>query len=178
MPVIYRTNIHLYMKKLFVVRHAKSSWDNLELDDFDRPLNNRGKRNAPEIGRRLFLRGVMPDVMITSPAKRAASTANRIAKALKFPKNKIHTEKKFYHGSINDFVSVLQKQEHQLNTIMVFGHNPGLTDLVNYLSGSDIYNIPTCGVAEIDFNIDKWEEIGQQNGKLVSFDYPKNSTAD
>lgn len=178
MPVTYLANINLSMKTLFVVRHAKSSWENPELDDFERPLNNRGKRNAPEIGKRLFQRGVMPDAIISSPAKRALSTAKRIAKSLNFPKGKIQTERQFYHGSINDFVRVLQKQNPNQNTIMIFGHNPGLTELVNFLSGSDIYNIPTCGVAEINFEMDSWNDIGKQKGKLASFDFPKNGSSE
>ncbi len=162
------------MKKLFVVRHAKSSWSRPELDDIDRPLNKRGKRNAPEMGRRLADRGVKPEVMISSPAKRARSTASRIANEISFPKEGIRIEPRLYHGSIESMLSVIRETGADKSSLMIFGHNPGITDLVNYLTGSDIYNIPTCGIAEIDFDISTWEGIGDANGKLVSFDFPKN----
>lgn len=166
------------MKKLFIVRHAKSSWDDPDLDDFDRPLNKRGKRNAPEIGKRLAVRGVSPDLIITSPAKRAAATARRIAEAIAYPKNKIIKDDSFYHGSIQDVIRVVQKLDDQINSLMIFGHNPGLTDLANYLSGADIYNIPTCGVVEIDFDFNLWKMLGSKKGKLVKFDFPKNNSSD
>lgn len=166
------------MKKLFIVRHAKSSWDDPDLDDFDRPLNKRGKRNAPEIGKRLAMRGVFPDLIITSPAKRAAATARRIAEAIAYPNKKIIKDDSFYHGSIQDVIGVVQKLDDQINSLMIFGHNPGLTDLANYLSGADIYNIPTCGVVEIDFDFNSWKMLGSKEGKLVKFDFPKNNSSD
>jgi len=166
------------MKKLFIVRHAKSSWDSPGLDDFDRPLNNRGKRNAPEMGQRLALRNVKPEALITSPAKRAAATARRIADEISFPLSEIQKEPLFYHGSISNFISVLKSVNDKISQLMIFGHNPGLTDLTNHLSGSDIYNIPTCGIAEIDFDIASWQDLGKNVGNLISFDYPKKVLAD
>lgn len=161
------------MKKLFIVRHAKSSWDFPDLDDYDRPLNRRGKRNAPEMGQRLAARDVLPDTLISSPAKRAAATARRIAEQISFPVNMIKHEPLFYHGSINSMVGVIKSVIDEVETLMIFGHNPGLTDLTNQLSGSDIYNIPTCGIAEIDFDISSWSFLENQKGNLVSFDFPK-----
>lgn len=165
------------MKKLFVVRHAKSSWEYPDLDDYDRPLNKRGKRNAPEMGQRLARRNAMPGLMITSPAKRAAATARRIAEEIGYPKAKIVKEPLMYHGSTQSMIKVIQGVINEIDILMVFGHNPGLTDLVNYLSGSDIYNIPTCGIAEIDFDLDSWSEIDKNAGSLASFDFPKNMSA-
>jgi phosphohistidine phosphatase len=165
------------MKKLFIVRHAKSSWDDPDLDDFDRPLNTRGKRNAPEIGKRLAMRGVNPDLIITSPAKRAAATARRIAEEISYPKSKIIKEENFYHGTIQEVITIVQKLEDHVNSLMIFGHNPGLTDLANYLSSADIYNIPTCGVVEIDFDIASWKMLGSKTGKLINFDFPKNNSS-
>ena len=162
------------MKKLFIVRHAKSSWDFPELDDYDRPLNKRGKKNAPEMGQRLAKKNVRPDKMISSPAKRAAGTARRIAEEISFPVKKIAKEPLMYHGSTRNMLSVIQGVEDDVNTLMIFGHNPGLTDLTNYISDSDIYNIPTCG---IDFDVTSWQDVSQDTGKLVSFDYPKKLTA-
>ena len=165
------------MKKLFIVRHAKSSWDYPELDDYDRPLNKRGKRNAPEMGQRLAKRNIKPDVMVTSPAKRAAATARRIAEEISFPRSNIQQESLMYHGSIRNMIEVIRSTSDHSNILMIFGHNPGLTDLTNHLSGSDIYNIPTCGIAEIDFDIASWQEVGDGKGSLISFDYPKNIVA-
>lgn len=164
------------MKKLFVVRHAKSSWDFPELDDFDRPLNNRGKRNAPEMGKRLAERGVKPDKFISSPAKRAAATARRIGEQLGFHLEQIEKNSKFYHGSNRDVIDVIRSTDNNVEVLFIFGHNPGFTDLVNYLSGSNIYNIPTCGIAEIHFDIDSWEGVDGDKGILVDFDYPKKAT--
>ena len=164
------------MKHLFIVRHAKSSWDSPGLDDYDRPLNGRGKKNAPEMGQRLANRKVTPDVMITSPAKRAYTTAKKIAGKISFPKADIRKEPLFYHGSTRDMLSVLQSISDSIETLMIFGHNPGLTDLTNFLSGSDIYNIPTCGIAEIEFDVSSWTKVGGDTGNLVTFDYPKNNS--
>ena len=163
------------MKKLFIVRHAKSSWDFPELDDFDRPLNKRGKRNAPEMGQRLASRNVLPDLLITSPAKRAAATARRIAEEIHYPTEKIVKDGLLYHGSNINTLKLIQAVANDVHSLMIFGHNPGLTDLTNKLSGSDIYNIPTCGIAEIDFDIATWNELDFGKGELVFFDYPKKT---
>ncbi|MCG8311127.1 MAG: histidine phosphatase family protein [Cytophagales bacterium] len=162
------------MKKLFIVRHAKSSWDYPHLDDYDRPLNKRGKRNAPEMGQRLAQKNVKPDALIASPAKRAAATARRIAEQISFPVSDIVKEPLLYHGSVSSMIDVIRSSDDGIETLMIFGHNPGLTDLTNRLSGSDIYNIPTCGIAEIDFDVASWQEVGNTKGNLVSFDFPKN----
>ncbi len=168
--IIYKT----LMKKLIVVRHAKSSWDFPDLDDFDRPLNKRGKQSAPEMGKRLATRGIVPDLIVSSPAKRAITTAKRIAEELKFPKKAIVEEPIFYHDTMRDMVAVLNAIPSDVNILMIFGHNPMLTDLVNHLAGTDIFNIPTCGTVEIDFNVTDWEQVGKAKGKLVFFDYPKS----
>ena len=163
------------MKRLLIVRHAKSSWDYPELRDIDRPLNKRGKRNAPEMGRRLAQRGISPDILISSPAKRAWSTAKRLAEALGYDLGKIKIEQNLYHGTVNDISDIIRSMDNSMNTIMIFGHNPDLTTFTNKLSGSDIYNIPTCGIAEIQFEISSWEEIVSGKGILKSFDYPKKA---
>ncbi len=163
------------MKKLFVVRHAKSSWDFPELDDHDRPLNNRGLKNAPEMGRRLATKNVKIGLMVTSPAKRAADTAGFIADQLSYPKSRIVKEPLFYHAGIHDLMAKVQTTQNGVTSLMIFGHNPGLTDFVNYMTGADIYNIPTCGIAEIDFDVTSWKQIGSGIGILISLDYPKKA---
>jgi phosphohistidine phosphatase len=166
------------MKKLFIVRHAKSSWDFPELDDYERPLNKRGKRDAPEMGRRLLQRQIRPDGMIASPAKRAADTSKLIANEISFSIAEIKKEPMFYHASNISMISVLRSIGKDIDTLMIFGHNPGLTDLVNFLSGTNIFNIPTCGIAEIEFDVSSWAEIEKDAGELKSFDYPKKLSSD
>jgi len=162
------------MKKLLIVRHAKSSWDSLYLDDFDRPLNKRGKNSAPRMGRRLAEKRLFPDLIISSPAKRAISTAKYIANEINYPVIEIHKESLFYPGAVENFLSVIRKVDDVSNVLMIIGHNPELTNFSNYLTGSNIYNIPTCGITEIEFYISSWNSVGEQIGKLISFDYPKN----
>lgn len=166
------------MKRLIIARHAKSSWDFPELDDYERPLNKRGKRDAPVMGRRLAQRKVKPESMITSPAKRAADTAKLIANEISFSLQKLKKDPSFYHASNRNMIGALHCISNDVKTLMIFGHNPGLTELTNFLSGEDIYNIPTCGIAEIEFDISSWDEIEKNTGKLVSFDYPKKLSAD
>ena len=161
------------MKEITFVRHAKSSWDDPSLDALDRPLNNRGKRNAPEMGIRLRKQGIIPDLLISSPAKRAHTTAKSIAEEIGYPKKKIVIDDRLYHGSSNSMISIIQSQGKKINSVMLFGHNPGFTDFANMLCGINIYNIPTAGIVAIDFNIDKWSEVNYNSGELVFFDYPK-----
>ncbi len=161
------------MKTLYVVRHAKSSWKFPDLDDIDRPLSKRGKRNAPEMGLRLAKKGIFPQLMISSPAKRALSTARKIASVIQYPKNKIRIENALYHGMEEDILDIIRRLPDDIKELMIFGHNPGLTDFVNTLSGAQIYNVPTCGIAAISFNTDHWKDVGKIPGQLIFFDYPK-----
>jgi phosphohistidine phosphatase len=163
------------MKTLYIVRHAKSSWDYPELDDMDRPLNNRGKRNAPEMGKRLAKQHIKPGLLVTSPAKRARATAKNIAKEIGISPGEIVRNDLLYHGSISSILEVISTTDDHLDDMMIVGHNPGFTELANYLTGSDIYNIPTCGVVAIEFDVESWNEIGEKTGKLLFFDYPKNA---
>ncbi|MDN5200810.1 histidine phosphatase family protein [Fulvivirgaceae bacterium BMA10] len=161
------------MKTLYLVRHAKSSWDFPGLADFDRPLNGRGKRNAPEMGARLRSRSVKPDLLISSPAKRAYGTAKRIAEEIAYSKDKIQTNKLIYHGSEANLLEVIRSQNNNINSVMLFGHNPGFTDLANVLSDDWFDNIPTCGIVAIQFEIENWKEVQPKKGKVIFYDYPK-----
>ena len=125
------------------------------------------------MGRRLADKGVKPEKLITSPAKRAAATAKRIARELGFHEDNIEKNGDLYHGTVEDIKNVIRLVDDNVVTLMIFGHNPDLTTLTNRLSGSEIYNIPTCGVAEIEFGISSWRELEYKGGSLVSFDYPK-----
>jgi phosphohistidine phosphatase len=164
------------MKTLYVIRHAKSSWDDADKADFDRPLNERGKRDAPRMGKRLKEKKITPDLMLSSPAKRALSTCKRIAKILGYSKEKIKTDKNLYHASDDGILSVIQALKEKHSAVMIFGHNPGLTDFVNSLMSEEIgiENIPTCGIVCFQMNIESWSQLTWGIGKMIFFDYPKS----
>lgn len=161
---------------MYIIRHAKSGWENPGLTDFDRPLNDRGKHDAPRMGKRLKEKGVHPDLMLSSPAKRALSTCKRIAEALNYPEEKIVTDRNLYHADEEYLLATVKKISDKYHTVLLFGHNPGLTDLVNNLSNDDanMINIPTCGVAAFSFHIQSWSRVEPGNGKFLFFDYPKS----
>lgn len=161
------------MKKLYIIRHAKSSWKDETLNDFERPLSKRGKSNAPMMGARLKKKGVMPDIIISSPAKRAKSTAEIIAKEIGY-KKKVLFDENIYESSVEELRKILTALDDKNSTAFLFGHNPELNMLVDYYV-KFYENIPTCGVVEIAFACDKWTDIEPKNAKLLSFDYPKNS---
>ena len=164
------------MKTLFIIRHAKSSWDASNVDDFERPLNERGKRDAPRMGKRIKEKEIYPDQMVSSPAKRAFSTAKKIAKVLNYPKDHIKTDRRLYHADEETILTVVRELKEKCKTVMIFGHNPGLTEFVNSLMDGqqDIDNIPTCGVVAFQFNIESWTEVDWGKGKMLFFDYPKS----
>ncbi|WP_231423947.1 MULTISPECIES: histidine phosphatase family protein [Pedobacter] len=160
-------------KHLLLVRHGKSDWGNLDLKDFDRPLNKRGKENAPEMAERLINRGFNFDLIVSSPAKRAKSTAKFFAEA--YQVNEIKYEESIYEANTITLLKVINGFDDAADTVIMFGHNPGFTDLANELSNADIYNIPTAGMVLISFPYDSWRIVSKGTGDLVFFDYPKNS---
>jgi phosphohistidine phosphatase len=164
------------VKTLYVIRHAKSSWDVYDLDDFERPLNDRGKRDAPRMGKRLKEKEIHPDLMLSSPAKRALSTARRIAKVIGYKKENIKTVRNLYHPDEETILAIVQQLPAHCTSAMLFSHNPGLTDFVNTLMNGalDIDNVPTCGVVAFKFNIDHWQDVQWGKGEMVFFDYPKS----
>jgi len=165
------------MKTIILVRHAKSSWKDLSLDDFDRPLNKRGKRNAPFMGEKLKEMEIMPDLILSSSAKRAKKTAIAIAKAIGYPKKKIKYDKNMYHSSAWYLLEMVRNQDNKNETIMLFGHNPDLNIIADMLlKQNPVYNIPTTGVYCIRFEVDKWEKVQEGKGEAVFFDYPKRYT--
>ena len=160
-------------KQLLLVRHAKSDWGNADLTDFDRPLNKRGKENAPEMAERLLSRGFKFDLMVSSPAKRALRTARYFAEAYQI--TEISTIKAIYEANTSTLLSIVNNFDDGAEIVVLFGHNPGLTDLANQLCDGDIYNIPTSGIVLISFPFDRWEMVSRGTGDLIFFDYPKNS---
>ena len=162
------------MKTLYIIRHAKSSWKFPELSDAERPLNKRGKRDAPEMGKRLSEKGVFPDLMLSSPANRALTTCQVIADKLDYPKSEIETNEEIYHAGVDSLLKVVRAIDDTWNTVFLFGHNPGFTDFANELTHSDIYNIPTCGIFACTFDTGHWKEVGFGKGEKIFYDYPKN----
>jgi phosphohistidine phosphatase len=160
-------------RRLSLLRHAKSSWSDAGLDDFDRPLNSRGKHDAPMMGRRLLERGARPSLIVTSPAKRARATAKKIAKTLNYPQEFLQSDKELYLASPEQILAVIARQDDQFQDIMVVGHNPGLTELASQLSGRYIDNIPTTGVVCLETEADSWSDLAKAACNLLYFDYPK-----
>ncbi len=163
------------MKTLYLVRHAKSSWKNPAFSDIERPLNKRGKRDAPLMGNKLKERGIIPGLIVTSPAIRARITAKNIAVEIGFPEKEILINENIYESLSGELINVIHNFDNKYNSIMMFGHNPGFTMLNNYLTDHYIDNIPTCGVVGIHFN-SSWKSVQSGSGKSLFFIYPKMFT--
>ena len=162
------------VKRLFLIRHAKSSWGDPELDDFDRPLNKRGKKDGPEMAARLAGLSIMPDILFSSPAKRAKKTARYMAKGTGFPPASISFDHGLYLGSLDYHLDLLEKGFRQAGTVFLVGHNYTITELGEYLSGTQIENIPTCGVVAIEYGGEEGFSTRAGCGRLLFFDFPKN----
>ncbi len=160
------------MKRLYLIRHAKSSWDNSTIPDFERPLNKRGKHDAPFMGKLLKKKNAMPDIIYTSPAVRALTTAKIFAGELGIPKNKIVEEKNIYDSGIKGMEETVQSIPDEISTAFLFGHNPAITYYANHL-GDKAVNMPTCSIVGIEFEVDSWKEVERDKGKVILFEYPK-----
>jgi len=163
-----------WMKILTLVRHAKSSWKDPDLADHERPLNKRGKRDAPEMGRRLAARGRRPDLIVTSPALRARRTAETIAEAVGYRVEDIVEDERLYDAGAAELLDVIQEMDDSHRHVMLFGHNPAFTQLVNRLADEAVDNLPTCGVVRFEHAGPTWSEIGRLGPLPMEFDYPKN----
>ena len=161
------------MKTLFLIRHAKSSWSSPELYDIDRPLNERGKNDAPLIGNVLKNNSVSADIIYSSPAVRAITTAKIIARSIGYPTKKIIIKPGIYEASVPDLLTIINSIDNKYNNAMIFGHNPGLSYLSNYLCNNFRNNMPTCSVVQLQFEINNWIEITENSGSLIKFEYPK-----
>lgn len=162
------------MKTLVLIRHGKSSWDDPALADTDRPLADRGKRDAPQMGKRLAKRNVQPDLIVSSPAMRALATARIFAQELGYNLRDIQVDPRLYPGQANKLLSLIQTFDNERERVMLFGHNPALIDLAHYLSTS-ITHMPTCAVAEFVFDAKSWSEVDRITLGRVTLDYPKKS---
>lgn len=162
------------MKTLYIVRHAKSSWEDPLLDDFARPLNDRGKRDAPKMAKRMKEKSILPDLMMTSPARRAKSTCKRMAEIFKYDEEKIRTERELYLASSQQILNTIRGVKDKHQSLLIVGHNPGLTEFVNALAAQTFANIPTCGVAAFEIVTDSWKDLKPGMGKLLFYDFPRD----
>jgi phosphohistidine phosphatase len=160
-------------KTLYLVRHAKSSWGEPELADIDRPLNKRGGRNCQEMGGRMKKRGWVPELILSSPANRAITTARCIARQIDYPKADIVVDENIYCSGAGVLCDILQQLDERYTEVMLVGHNPDMTELVNRLCGPVISDMPTCAIAMIRLELDHWSETGAIVGGLADYDFPK-----
>jgi phosphohistidine phosphatase len=161
------------MKSLLLIRHAKSTWDNSLLKDFDRPLNERGHRDAPMMAKRLKEKGIEIDAFISSTANRALTTAIYFANAYGVKEQDIIKNSELYHAPVKTFLEVIDSLDDQYNTIALFSHNPGITELVNQLTHVRIDDMPTCAVFGVKASIDHWSAFEKAAKDFWFFDYPK-----
>ncbi len=162
-----------YLKTLYLIRHAKSSWDSAALHDFERPLNKRGERDAPNMAKRLKEKHVLPDMMLSSPANRTLTTCKVFARLLGFSTSKITTNQSLYHANGESILDILKDTPSFVRTLLLFGHNPGFTDFANELMDEHIHNIPTTGIVACTLPIHLWSELDWGKGEMILFDYPK-----
>ena len=175
------------MKYLYLIRHAKSSWDDPSQTDFERTLNERGIKDAPKMAKLLQSKKVNPDLIISSPAVRAFSTAGIFAAQYKYPSEKILSDARIYEAAMRDLADVvheikgLSSEEFplipeikdEIGTAFLFGHNPGISNFANLLSNQPIVDMPTCAIAGFELSINSWSEAERYCGKLILFEYPK-----
>jgi len=157
--------------RLLICRHAKAGWH--DTSDFDRPLDMQGERDAPEMGRRLAQQGVLPDLIMSSPAARAITTARHYARQLGIPPEQIRCNPAQYAASVQKLVSLIRTVDSGVGTLMLVGHNPESTDLANALGGLRIANIPTSGIVALAFSQCAWADLTAGSGTLLFFDYPQ-----
>lgn len=163
-------------KDVWIIRHAKSDW-NFDVSDFDRPLNNRGFRDAPEMAARLTKQLLLPDLLVSSPAKRAITTAQIFAEALHIPPSRIQEEPRIYEASLSTLLNVITHLDNTYQHAAIFGHNPGFEELASYLGGTSLA-MPTCAIVHLHFaHADSWEEISAGTGDRRWYASPKDDIA-
>ncbi len=161
-------------KTLLLVRHAKSSWDDFALSDFERPLNDRGKTDAPKMAKRLRKKNVKIDAFISSPAKRAKKTAEYFIKEFDRDTDEIILVSALYDAGTNNFSDTIKDIDDKYKSAAVFSHNPGITDFANQLiDKANIDNMPTCSVFAVKADVEKWKDFSKAKKEFLFFDYPK-----
>jgi phosphohistidine phosphatase len=166
------------MKTVLLIRHAKSSWGDLSLPDFERPLNERGKTDAPKMAKRIFNREIKIDTFISSPAKRAKKTAEIFAERYGVKKADILFIQELYHAADAAFFDAISKAPGKSTSVAIFSHNPGITDFVNRLTETRIDNMPTCSIFAVKADIKNWSEFERAEKEFYFFDFPKSPDTD
>jgi phosphohistidine phosphatase len=161
------------MKNVYFIRHAKSSWEDSSLSDIQRPLNPRGLRDAPFMAKMLKNKNVQADFIISSPANRALTTARSFAKEMGLSDVKIDVNNIVYGAYPDDVIQLIKKIGDNVETLLVFGHNPTFTSIVNRFTEDYIANVPTCGIVKIEADIDSWSAFSEANAVQTEFYYPK-----
>lgn len=161
------------MKTLFIIRHAKSSWEYDALHDLERPLTDRGMTDALRMAGLMREKNVHPGIVITSPALRALTTARVFSDLLGYDKNKIILHADLYFKEISDILQVVREKGAQHDVVFIFGHNPTLSNLAHACTGTFTDMLPTCGIVAVNFNVESWHLIELTKGNLALFEYPK-----
>lgn len=156
------------------MRHAKSSWQEVGLSDFDRPLNDRGKEDAPKMAERLLDKKIKIDCFVSSPAKRAQKTAKLFMKEYDDKKENLILVPALYEAAVSDFYGTVERLDDSCDSVAMFSHNPGITDFVNSLTGYSTDNMPTCGVFAVSIDTKKWRHFKESNKSFLFVDFPKN----
>ncbi|MEK6805260.1 MAG: histidine phosphatase family protein [Pseudomonadota bacterium] len=164
------------MKIVTLIRHAKSSWDYSQLTDFERPLNERGRRDAPLMAQRLKRAGLRPELLLSSPALRAISTARLFAEAFDVAAGKVAVESKLYDASPATILKVIQSLDDRYGEVWLFGHNPGISETAQRLAECPFDDVPTCACVRIELKAKLWSEISMDCGKLLFYSYPKQES--
>ncbi|MBD2768536.1 histidine phosphatase family protein [Hymenobacter sp. BT664] len=164
------------MKTLYLLRHAKSSWNFDELSDQERPLNDRGRDDAPTMGKALAKRNIRPDLIVSSPAVRAMSTAMLVAREMQYSHEKIVVEPGIYGTDVAGLLAIIRNLPDAADSVLLVGHNPTITDTANELSPSALPDMPTAAVVCLHFDCDQWEAVSKANAEFYFYDYPRNAS--
>jgi len=162
------------MKRIFIIRHAKSSWDDPRLKDVDRPLNKRGEKDAPLMAKVFKKAYKSADSLISSPAVRALTTCKIFAEEMSYPQNAISIREEIYGASVDSMLAMINRFDNKWDTVCLFGHNPTFTYLAEQLADVNIGNLPTAGIVGIEFGVEIWAAVSLGSGEQFYYDYPKN----
>ena len=163
------------MKKLLLIRHAKSSWNDITQKDFDRPLNDRGHKDAPAMAKRLLKQDITIDSFVSSTAVRALTTAEYFAEAYDVKKKKVIEVPSLYLAEPEVFFNIISNLDDDDKTVAIFSHNPGITEFVNQLGVARVDDMPTCAIFGVKADIKSWKDFNAAEKQFWFFDYPKNA---
>jgi phosphohistidine phosphatase len=161
------------LKTVYILRHAKSSWSNPGLADIERPLNKRGKKDAPLMANVMKRFNYFPEMIILSPSVRTQATVKPIVKTLKLKEYQLEIDESLYHGYYDNYEEIIRQLDPELKSVMLVGHNPGITFIANSCTGPILDNVPTCGLLVIQSEIEDWKSFSFSESTLVKYHFPK-----